>query len=323
MRKKLKTILAFLCVVCLFANSTGLLAAAYEDETAALQAAGKIDREMPIWAQWVKKVALASDISFEDYVSSDGTIYKHIPVYINGVLAGIGYRVEDSTYVPIRTYCTRLDESTSVSWDPDQSLVTVEAAGLSLSLNPQKNYLQANGRYFYMPYGVMEINDSYYVPVRELSRAFGAEVVWDEELQCVFVSTEGAAYIESGDTFYNEEDLYWLSRLIYSESGNQPLDGKIGVGNVVLNRVESPLCPDTIYDVIFDTKHGVQFSVILNGSIYLEPSEEAVIAAKICFEGYETVGDSLYFLNPDIASTGWFASTRTFVVSLGDHDFYA
>ena len=34
----------------------------------------------------------------------------------------------------------------------------------------------------------------------------------------------------------------------------------MAVGNVVLNRVKSASFPDTVYDVIFDSAHGVQFS---------------------------------------------------------------
>jgi N-acetylmuramoyl-L-alanine amidase len=131
------------------------------------------------------------------------------------------------------------------------------------------------------------------------------------------------SFIESGEEVYNEEDVYWLSRIINAESLNQPLEGKIAVGNVVLNRVADETCPDTIYDVIFDRKYGVQFSVITNGTIYMDPSEESIIAAKICLEGYSVVGDSIYFVNPDIGVSSWFVNTRTFVKSIGNHDFYA
>ena len=96
-----------------------------------------------------------------------------------------------------------------------------------------------------------------------------------------------------------------------------------GVGNVVLNRVANPTCPDTVYDVIFDDRYGVQFSVTETGAIFMEPTEEAVLAAKMCLEGYNPVGDSLFFVNPVIGASSWFSSTRTYVASIGEHDFYA
>ena len=97
----------------------------------------------------------------------------------------------------------------------------------------------------------------------------------------------------------------------------------MGVGNVVINRVNDPSCPDTVHDVIFDTRYGIQFSPVETGGIYAEPNEQSVIAAKLCLEGYNVAGDSLYFVNPETGSTAWFRETKTFVVTLGDHDFYA
>ena len=82
-------------------------------------------------------------------------------------------------------------------------------------------------------------------------------------------------------------------------------------------------CPDTVHDVIFDTRYGIQFSPVETGGIYAEPNEQSVIAAKLCLEGYNVAGDSLYFVNPETGSTAWFRETKTFVVTLGDHDFYA
>ena len=93
--------------------------------------------------------------------------------------------------------------------------------------------------------------------------------------------------LASGDTFYNSESLYWLSRIIYAESGNQPLEGKIAVGNVVLNRVAHPQFPNTVKGVIFQAN---QFTPVQNGSINRTPSSESVIAAKLCLDGANTAG---------------------------------
>jgi len=45
-----------------------------------------------------------------------------------------------------------------------------------------------------------------------------------------------------------------LAQNIYFEAGNQPFSGKLAVANVVLNRVESPQFPDTICEVVKQTK---------------------------------------------------------------------
>lgn len=43
----------------------------------------------------------------------------------------------------------------------------------------------------------------------------------------------------SSGTNYSEGDLYWLARIIEAEAGAEPYNGKVAVGNVILNRVKS------------------------------------------------------------------------------------
>ena len=99
--------------------------------------------------------------------------------------------------------------------------------------------------------------------------------------------------------------------------------GKIAVGDVILNRVASPNYPDSIYDVIFDTKWGVQFEPTKNGSIYQTPSSDSVIAAKLCLDGASVVGNCQYFFNPATASSSWIAQNSTYYCTIGNHAFYA
>ena len=228
--------------------------------------------------------------------------------------------IDGTTYVPIRAFCMAMDETATVVWDDGE--VRVEAEGLRVNVTVGGQYMEANGRYFYIPAGCYILNGNAMAPIRSLAAAFGATVEWDAANKFVYVR-RGAAPIASGATVYNADDVYWLSRIIYAESGGEPLAGQIAVGNVVLNRVEDPSCPSTIYDVIFDTRFGVQFTPIVNGTIYNTPSEEAVIAAKLALEGTELAGDSLFFQNESITGYNWMSSTRTFVTKIGAHTFYA
>ena len=227
------------------------------------------------------------------------------------------------TYVSIRALSYSLVKDIDIYWDQDTVTAYLTSQGLEITATAGEYYIEANNRYLYIPYSVINLNGTLLVPVRELAKVFNLSVSWDTAEDAVHLGTENLTFIENGDTFYADKDVYWLSRVINAEANNQPMSGKIGVGNVVLNRVADPSCPDTVYDVIFDRRYGVQFSVITNGTIYKEPSESSIIAAKMCFEGYETVGDSLYFLNPEISSNSWFERTRTYVTTLGDHAFYA
>lgn len=247
-----------------------------------------------------------------------------VPLYLNGIKAADGYKVGDTTYVSIRSFAEALCEDIDTTWDTETQTLSLSAENLELTAAVGSLYVVANGRYLLVAEGVKLYGDNVVVPIRTIAQVFGAEIEWNEKSLSVSIIPGASGIIESGDTFYNENDLYWLSRLINSEAGNQIMEGKIAVGNVVLNRVASPICPDTIYDVIFDSKYGVQFSVVPTGAIYQEPNDESIIAAKICLEGGNLVGeDCIYFVNPIIGAASWFKTTRTFIGSFGDHDFYA
>ena len=158
------------------------------------------------------------------------------------------------------------------------------------------------------------------VPVWVLAEALGATVDWNPATGVVSVNGGGSATTQPD---YNREDkLYWLSRIISAESRGEPLEGQIAVGNVVLNRVDSPDFPDTIYGVIFDDRWGGQFTPVRNGTIYQEPTEQSIQAAKLCLEGVNVAKDSLYFLAPALTNNHWIMENRTHVMTIGAHWFY-
>ena len=246
---------------------------------------------------------------------------RAVNVYVDGKLVTDSAAIYNgSTYVPLRALCGALCPSPTVSWDG--TAASVRTGSLSLLAVPGSSYISANGRLLHVPDGVKLTNGSTLVPVRVLAKAAGASVSWDGASRSVYMNS-GSGYIASGDSFYNAGDLYWLSRIISSESRGEPLEGKIAVGAVVLNRVASSQFPDTIYGVIFDDKYGVQFEPTSNGTIYDEPTSESIIAAKLCLDGANTVGGSLYFLNTATASSLWITNSRTYVTTIGNHSFYS
>lgn len=225
-----------------------------------------------------------------------------------------------TTYVPLRAMTNRLLPGASVSWEGGQAVV--RTSKLTLTARPGESYLIANGRYLYIADGVKAVNGVTMVPVRTLAKAMGASVNWDASTDTVTL-TSGSGTITSGDSFYDSASIYWLSRIISAESASEPLKGKIAVGNVVLNRVASPDFPDCIYDVIFDSRWGGQFEPVSNGTIYDMPTEESVIAAKLCLDGASAVGNSIYFLNPEKSSNFWAVNNCDYVATIGSHQFYA
>lgn len=247
---------------------------------------------------------------------------EEIEIYLDGELLETceGTLINETTYVPLRAVCDALGGGdVAVGWNGETRTATVTAEGLSLEVPVHGDYMVANGRYLYTEHQVQLVNDLTMVPVRELIKVFNASLVWDAEETAVYI-TSGEGYIQSGDSYYDADDLLWLSRIIYCEAGSESLEGMIAVGNVVLNRVADPRFPDTIYDVIFQQG---QFGPVSYGSIYCTPPAEAVVAAKLALEGYNVAENALYFFNPYIAEDSWLVNNCTFVMNIGNHAFYA
>ena len=226
------------------------------------------------------------------------------------------------TYVPLRAYCEELSEC-EIGWDNEQRLASVETETVVASARIGECHIDVNGRVVYSGNENIIIEGKTYVPIRSISKVLSASVDWDSESKTALVTRSGEAF-ESASEYYDANDLYWLAKIIHAESAGEPLEGKIAVGNVVLNRVKSADFPDNVYDVVFDRKGGVQFTPVANGAIYNQPNEESILAAKICLEDYNlTSREILFFLNPETSVSAWIPNNRDFVVSIGRHDFYA
>lgn len=135
------------------------------------------------------------------------------------------------------------------------------------------------------------------------------------------VQTVGTSQsIISGD--YNE-NIYWLSRIIEAEAAGESYNGKVAVGNVVVNRVLSPLFPSTVKGVIFETYQGIpQFSPVADKTIYNAPSQDSINAAKEALKGVRVVGNATYFFNPAKSSANWIVANKIYVTEIGNHVFY-
>lgn len=119
-----------------------------------------------------------------------------------------------------------------------------------------------------------------------------------------------------------EDELYWLSKIVHAESCGESYEGKLAVANCVLNRVKSDEYPDSIKEVIFDTKYGVQYQPTLNGSIHQTPDDNCTSAAKDALGGNNPIGDCLFFFNPATANNFWISQNREFYTAIGNHHFY-
>ena len=94
-----------------------------------------------------------------------------------------------------------------------------------------------------------------------------------------------------------EEDQRLLAALIFCEAGNQPYEGQVAVGAVVMNRVRSDAFPDTVREVIYQKG---QFTPAGTGWLDRVVASEgytdsALQAAKDALAGANPIGDCLYF----------------------------
>ena len=224
--------------------------------------------------------------------------------------------INSTTYVSLRTVAQTLRPDADIFWR--DGAAWVEADGLTIRACPGEQWLTVNGRAFYIKDGVAFTGDAVLVPVRVLARALGASVDWSREAGVTVRSGSGGPDARA----YTDGDLYWMARIISAESRGEPLLGKLAVGTVVLNRVASREFPDTVYDVIFDRQWGVQFTPVANGTVYDDPTEESVLAAKLVLDGARAAGDSLYFIAPELTSNHWTMEHRTYVTTIGCHWFY-
>ncbi len=117
------------------------------------------------------------------------------------------------------------------------------------------------------------------------------------------------------------EEVELLARLIHAEARGESFEGKVAVGAVILNRLNSPYFPKTITDIILQKNHNVyQFSPVGDGSINLEPDESSYQAALQALRGDDPTNGALFFYNPDVSTDPWIR-TLPVITKIGNHIF--
>lgn len=237
---------------------------------------------------------------------------RPVPVQVDGTLLEEGAYLEaGTTYVPLRSFLDALG-GWEITWDSRQRSAVAVSGAAELTADPAADTLRVNGEVYHGRVTVEEGRT--FVPLRLLTEALDGSVAWDSRLGGAAVTSPGAPY--------DAQELYWLSRIICAESGAEPMRGKIAVGNVVLNRVESEDFPDNIPDVIFQYDGAIQFEPVENGTVYLDPTEHSVEAAKRALDGENTIGSALFFYAPALSQGVWINDNRTYYKTIGCHRFY-
>ncbi|MDA8334969.1 MAG: LysM peptidoglycan-binding domain-containing protein [Peptococcaceae bacterium] len=136
--------------------------------------------------------------------------------------------------------------------------------------------------------------------------------------QNIFVPAPSA----TGTVVYTAAEENLLARLITAEADGEPFAAQVGVGAVVLNRVKSPLFPDTITGVIYEidpTTGAYQFTPVLNGWINNPASASGIAAARDALAGQDPTNGALYYFNTNVTNQ-WLQSLPVAIV-IGDLKF--
>ena len=237
---------------------------------------------------------------------------RTVPVQVNGAkLPGTSYLESGVTYVPLRYLLDALG-GWEIRWDSAQGAAVAVSGSTRLTASPAGDTIQIGEKTLRGQVSLSQGRN--YVPLRIVAEALGNTVAWDHHLQGASVTTPQADH--------DAEDFYWLSRIISAESGGEPMEGQIAVGNVVLNRVRDPEFPNTIPGVIFDRRHAIQFEPVANGTVYRTPTAKSEEAARRVLAGENTVGQALYFYAPALSPGTWINANRPYHMTIGCHRFY-
>ena len=137
---------------------------------------------------------------------------------------------------------------------------------------------------------------------QEIAQAEGDLVAlrakYKEEL-AISAQSQQMGYRDISDVIFASGDEDIMAAIIECEAGGESYTGKVAVGAVVMNRVRSPLFPNTVLEVIMAPK---QFSPVGSGRFAIVlargANESCYQAARDAMAGASPVGNCLFFRTP-------------------------
>lgn len=113
------------------------------------------------------------------------------------------------------------------------------------------------------------------------------------------------------------EEVIILAKIIHLEAQGEPMEGKIAVGNVILNRVRDDSFPNSIKEVVYQPN---QFSPVKQGKMTTTiPNASSVEAAIRAYNGEVVTKDALFFFAPTTTSS--YLKKKKIILSIGGHRF--
>ncbi|APA03179.1 MULTISPECIES: spore cortex-lytic enzyme [Bacillus] len=116
---------------------------------------------------------------------------------------------------------------------------------------------------------------------------------------------------------FSNNDINLLAQAVYGEARGEPFEGQVAIAAVILNRIKSPLFPNTVAGVIFEP---LAFTAVADGQIYMQPNERAKEAVLDAINGWDPSENAIYYFNPDTATSKWIWG-RPQIKRIGKHIF--
>ncbi|MCH4200570.1 MAG: cell wall hydrolase [Clostridium tyrobutyricum] len=121
---------------------------------------------------------------------------------------------------------------------------------------------------------------------------------------------------DNGTNNLNNDDVQLLAHLIESEAGDEPVEGKIAVGNVVVNRMN--VDKKDMTDIVYAKS---QFDGVETSNFSKQPGADSLEAASKVLTGFNLVPDAYFFADLKLCNPD-FALKNKFIIRIGDHWFF-
>ena len=149
----------------------------------------------------------------------------------------------------------------------------------------------------------------------------------------IMVLLVGLIFATCEDSLASDEngEIFCLGRNIYFEAGNQPLAGRIAVGQVTINRRDHGLFPDNICDVVHqggEKRHRCQFSWYCDGKPDTITDSETWLASLVLankllnYEGQLDITEGSLWYHANYIDMPYWSDELTPTVIINNHIFY-
>ncbi|MEJ8552983.1 stalk domain-containing protein [Tepidibacter sp. Z1-5] len=242
------------------------------------------------------RIILCTMIIISLHISSCFALEVEVSVKINDNYVKSDQKnilINDTVFVLARFVAEALNGQ--VTWNEATKSIIIDYEGKKMKLTADSDIAYIDSKEYKLDSKPFLRGGRIYIPIRFISENLNCDINWVHETFTVDIKKE--SLVVSEEKFeqrpYTDEEMRLLAKIIQVESGNTKLDGRLGVANVVLNRVKSDRFPNDIKGVVyqrgqFPPAHKASFKT-------LKPSNLSNIAAKKALEGVNNVENCLFF----------------------------